>query len=100
MKDTFQIVAVVATDWCYYEADRPISKPDKMFTLIDGLIVVLLIHEDDDKVVIAHQYFEEEEKVRHTTVISKFSITERLDFNFSDGVCTTKEHEIEDVEVD
>lgn len=97
MKEQFQIVAVVATDWCYYEADRPISKPEKMFTLIDGLIVGLLIYEDDDKLVIAHQYFEEEEKVRHTTVISKFSITERLDFNFSDGTSQIQEHEIEDL---
>ena len=100
MKDTFQIVAVVATDWCYYEADRPIARPDKMFTLIDGLIVGLNIYEDDEKIVLAHQYFEEEDKVRHTTVISKSSIIERLEFNFKDGVCITQEHEIEDIEVE
>lgn len=99
MKETFQIVAVFATDWCYYESDRPIHKPDKMFTLIDGLIVGLLIFEDEKKVVIAHQYFEEEEKVRHTTVINKDTIIERLDFNFEDGKLHTQEHEIEDIEL-
>lgn len=100
MKETYQIVAVTATDWCYYEDDRPISKADKMFTLIDGLIVGLLIYEDDTKMVIAHQYFIEEEKVRHTTVVNKVTVVERLDFNFKDGVSITEEHEIEDIEVD
>ena len=84
-EEDYQIVAVVAKDWCYYENDRPIHNPGKMFTLIDGLIVGLLLHEDDEKLVIAHQYFKEEEKVRHTTVVSKFSISERLDFSFEDG---------------
>jgi len=99
MEEQFQIVAVLATDWCYYEAERPISKPDKMFTLIEGLIVGLKIFEDDEKIVVAHQYFEEEEKVRHTTVIDKRTIIERIDFNFSDGVSQTQEHEIEDVTI-
>lgn len=85
MENKFGVTVVIATDWCYYEQDRPIHSCDKMFTLIDGVIVGLLIHEDDTKIVLAHQYFKEEEKVRHTTVVSKSSILERLDFEFKDG---------------
>jgi hypothetical protein len=93
--EKYGITMVVATDWCYYEADRPVTKPDKLFTLIDGYIVGLNIFEDEKRLVLAHQYFPEEEKVRHTTVINKDTVIERVDFELKDGVVKTQEHEIE-----
>jgi len=69
----FDLVAVLACDWCYYEVQSPIDSP---FTSIDGIIVGVLIHEDDEKIVLAHQVFPDEGQVRHVSVITKSSIQE------------------------
>lgn len=87
----------MAKDWCYYEHDLPVTHK---FSLVEGLIVGLKLSEDEEKIVIAHQYFEEDNKVRHTTVVSKSSILERLDFNFEDGKLWVDEVDVEDLEVD
>jgi len=69
----FDLVAVLASDWCYYETQAPIGSP---FTAIDGIIVGILIHEDEEKIVLAHQVFPDDETVRHVSVITKSSIQE------------------------
>lgn len=69
----FDLVAVLASDWCYYENQAPLTN---RFTAIDGIIVGILIDEDDDQIVLAHQVFPDEEQVRHVSVITKSSIQE------------------------
>ncbi len=99
MEERYGITLVLATDWAYYEEDRPVTKADKMFSLINGIVVGLNIFEDETRLVLAHHMFEDEEKVRHTTVINKATIVERLDFKFKDGKLRTEEHEIEDIDL-
>jgi len=69
----FDLVAVLASDWCYYENQSPLTNK---FTAIDGIIVGILIDEDDEQIVLAHQVFPDEEQVRHVSVITRSSIQE------------------------
>lgn len=78
-KTPFPVVAVQATDWSYYDSERTIHEAQEC-NLIDGWTVGLLVKETDEALVIAHQFFMAEKTVRHTSVISKITIKQRLDF--------------------
>lgn len=75
------IVAIYAKDWAIY--------PDTLnrrfgFDVIRGWIFGLLLSEDDEKIVIAHEWFPKDDEFRHTSVIPKICIAQRLDYEFKE----------------
>ena len=73
----FPIVAICANDWSIYQEQEDLRED---FDLIPVWIVGMLIKEDKNKIVISHQHFLGSKETRFTSVISKSSIMNRIDY--------------------
>jgi len=73
----YPLAAICAVDWAMYQDQNP---EEDDFDLLPVWIVGMVIKEDKKKVVLAHQHFFETKEVRYTTVISKSTILERIDY--------------------
>ena len=73
------VVAIKATDWAGFDGQHE-RRDAKDFNLMPAWIVGMVVEEDNEKIVITQEHFFVDDTVRYTSVISKCSVLERVNY--------------------